>query len=218
MTSLNGLPYDRDASVLHLRERDPRLALVIDQAGPFRMELDLLQRPFDALAESIVYQQLTGKAAGTIHGRLVALFKPARRIRPEALLLETDVRLRSAGLSRGKVAALRDLASKTLDGTVPTMARLRSMENEEIIERLTSIRGIGRWTVEMLLIFRLGRPDILPVTDYGVRKGFARAFRKRKLPTPVQLERYGRRWAPYRSVAAWYLWRACEMRERITTP
>ena len=213
MSTLHPLPYDRDVSVLHLRSTDPRLAMVIDRAGPFRMQLDTLQRPFDALTESIVYQQLTGKAAATIHGRLVALFKPARRIRPEHLLKESDERLRSAGLSRGKVAALRDLASKTLDGTVPTMARLRGMDNEEIVERLTSIRGIGRWTVEMLLIFRLGRPDVLPITDYGVRKGFARAFKKRKLPTPAQLESYGRRWAPYRSVAAWYLWRACEFRD-----
>lgn len=206
------LPYDREISVQHLRVADPRLALVIDRAGPLRLELDTIQSPFAALAESIVYQQLTGKAAATIHGRLVGLFKPQRRLRPESLLEATDDRLRGAGLSRGKVAALRDLASKSLDGTVPTMASLRRMENEEIVERLTSIRGIGRWTVEMLLIFRLGRPDVLPVTDYGVRKGFARAFRKRKLPTPTQLERYGRRWAPYRSVAAWYLWRACEDR------
>lgn len=217
MRTPNDLPYDRAQSVRHLRGIDPRLARVIDRAGPFRMELNSLQSPFAALTESIVYQQLTGKAAGTIHGRLVSLFKPARRLRPEALLQESDERLRGAGLSRGKVAALRDLAARTLDGTVPTMAQLRKMENEAIIERLTAIRGIGRWTVEMLLIFRLGRPDVLPVTDYGVRKGFARTFRKRKLPTPAQLERYGRRWAPYRSVAAWYLWRACEEKP-VTTP
>ncbi len=207
---MNSLLYDRELSIQHLRNADPRLALVIDQAGPCTLELDALQDPFAALARSIVYQQLTGKAAGTIHGRLVGLFKPARRLRPESVLEATDERLRSAGLSRAKTAALRDLALKSLDGTVPSMARLRRMDNEEIIERLTSIRGIGRWTVEMLLIFRLGRPDVLPVTDYGVRKGFARAFRKRKLPTPVQLARYGKRWAPYRSVAAWYLWRACD--------
>ena len=207
-----GLPYDRDISVRHLCETDPRLGQVIERAGPLRLELDVVQSPFAALAESIVYQQLTGRAAATIHGRLVGLFKPERRLRPESLLRAPDELLRSAGLSRGKVAALRDLAAKTQDGTVPSMARLKRMENEEIIERLTAIRGIGRWTVEMLLIFRLGRPDVLPVTDYGVRKGFARAFRKRKLPTPGQLEKYGKRWAPYRSVAAWYLWRACEMK------
>ena len=202
------LPYDRQISVQHLRDADPRLAEVIDRAGPFRLELDTVQDPFAALAESIVYQQLTGKAAATIHGRLIGLFRPARRLRPESLLEASDDQLRSAGLSRGKVAALRDLALKSLDGTVPAMAQLQRMENEEIIERLTSIRGIGPWTVEMLLIFRLGRPDVLPETDYGVRKGFARAFRKRKLPTPVQLAKHGKRWAPYRSVAAWYLWRA----------
>ena len=207
---MNDLPYDRDISVQHLRNADTRLAQLIDRAGPCRLELDTVQDPFAALAESIVYQQLTGKAAATIHGRLVGLFKPARRLRPAFLLETSDERLRSAGLSRGKVAALRDLALKSLDGTVPSMTKLRRMENEEIIERLTAIRGIGRWTVEMLLIFRLGRPDVLPVTDYGVRKGFARAFRKRKLPTPVQLAKHGKRWAPYRSVAAWYLWRACD--------
>ncbi len=207
---LSALPYDRADAVRHLQAVDPRLAAVIERAGPFRMELASLQSPFQALAESIVYQQLTGRAAATIHGRLVGLFRPARTLRPQLILDATDERLRSAGLSRAKTAALKDLAAKTLDGVVPSMARLRQMEDREIIERLTSIRGIGQWTVEMLLIFRLGRPDVLPITDYGVRKGFARSFRKRKLPTPRQLATHGRRWAPYRSVAAWYLWRACE--------
>lgn len=209
-TPINDLPYDRGDAIRHLRAVDPKLALIIERAGPFVMQLNRVQNSFEALTESIVYQQLTGKAAATIHGRLVGLFKPARRLTPELLLASSDERLRSAGLSRAKTAALKDLAAKTLDGVVPGMARLRKMDDAEIIERLTSIRGIGQWTVEMLLIFRLGRPDILPVTDYGVRKGFARGFRKRKLPTPRQLARHGQRWAPYRSVAAWYLWRACE--------
>lgn len=188
------------------------MARVIEMAGPLRLELDRVQSPFAALAESIVYQQLTGKAAATIHGRLVALVRPRRRLRPQDILALSDERLRSAGLSRAKVAALKDLSSKSLEGVVPSMSRLLRMDDSEIIARLTSIRGIGRWTVEMLLIFRLGRPDILPVTDYGVQKGFKAAFRKRKLPTPRQLEKYGKRWAPYRSVAAWYLWRAAEQK------
>jgi DNA-3-methyladenine glycosylase II len=121
-------------------------------------------------------------------------------------------RLRGAGLSRAKVAAIKDLAAKTLDGTVPTMARLRRMPDTEIVERLTSIRGIGQWTVEMLLIFRLGRPDVLPASDYGVRKGFARAFGLNgPLPTPKEVIARGERWRPYRTMASWYLWRALEL-------
>ncbi|MEO8294615.1 MAG: methylated-DNA--[protein]-cysteine S-methyltransferase [Gemmatimonadota bacterium] len=207
------LPYDAATALTHLRNVDPKLARVLDAAGPFRLSLDKLQSPFAALAESIVYQQLTGKAAATIHGRLVALVKPKRRLRPDDVLLLTVEQLRSAGLSRAKVAALQDLAAKTIEGIVPSLARLRNMDDAEIIERLTSIRGIGRWTVEMLLIFRLGRPDVLPVTDYGVQKGFKIAYNKRKLPTPKRLGQYGKRWAPYRSVAAWYLWRAADQKK-----
>jgi 3-methyladenine DNA glycosylase/8-oxoguanine DNA glycosylase len=202
--------YDRDQAVAHLRAADPRLAVLIDRVGGPGLRVDQLQSPFAALAESIVYQQLTGKAAATIHGRVVELCRPRRTLRPEDIVRFSEEQLRGAGLSRAKTAALKDLATKTLDGVVPTMARLQRMSDEEIIERLTSIRGIGRWTVEMLLIFRLGRPDILPVTDYGVQKGFKLAFAKRSLPKPAQLARYGKRWAPYRSVAAWYLWRAVD--------
>jgi 3-methyladenine DNA glycosylase/8-oxoguanine DNA glycosylase len=202
--------YDRDLAVAHLRGADPRLAALIDRVGAPGLRVDQLQSPFAALAESIVYQQLTGKAAATIHGRLVGLCHPRRKLRPEDIVRFSEGELRGAGLSRAKTAALKDLAAKTLDGEVPTMTRLHRMADEEIIERLTSIRGIGRWTVEMLLIFRLGRPDILPVTDYGVQKGFKLTFAKRKLPKPAQLAAYGKRWAPYRSVAAWYLWRAVD--------
>ncbi len=204
------LPYDGDEAVRHLVEADPLLGKVIERAGPLRLRLDVMQSPFESLAESIVYQQLTGKAAATIHGRLLGLYKPRKRLRPVDIAASTDEELRGVGLSRAKVAALRDLAAKTESGVVPTRARLLRMENSEIIERLTAIRGIGPWTVEMMLIFRLGRPDVLPVTDYGVRKGFMKAFRKRKLPNAAELTRRGERWRPYRSVAAWYLWRACE--------
>lgn len=206
--------YDRQAAVAHLRDCDPAFAPLIDRVGTLELNVDRVQSPFAALAESIVYQQLTGKAAATIHGRLVALCRPRRLLRPQDIVGFSEEQLRGAGLSRAKTAALKDLAAKTLEGVVPTMHRLQLMGDEEIIERLTCIRGIGRWTVEMLLIFRLGRPDILPVTDYGVQKGFKIAFGKRKLPKPAQLARYGKRWAPYRSVAAWYLWRAVDQPAR----
>ena len=167
-------------------------------------------RPFDALAESIAYQQLSGKAAATIFGRVRALYPKKKWLDPEQLLATPDETLRAAGLSRAKTAALKDLAAKTIDGTVPTSRALIRMSDDEIIARLTAVRGIGRWTVEMLLLFDLGRPDIWPVDDYGVRKGFAKTFGRRKLPTPKQLMKLGEKWRPYRSMAAWYFWRALD--------
>ena len=142
--------------------------------------------------------------------RLDALFPSHPLIYPEEITAASDEMLRSAGLSRNKLAAIRDLAAKTLDGTVPTLAQTRCMTDQEIIERLVTIRGIGVWTAEMLLIFRLGRSDVLPLDDYGVCKGFKVIYRKRKLPTKAQLLRQGEHWRPYRSVASWYLWRAAE--------
>ncbi len=201
---------DSDAVIRALCAVDPKFAPLIERAGPYRLHVEQLSSPFQALAESIVYQQLTGKAAATIHGRLVALF-PGKRLTPLRLLDTHHRRLRGAGLSRAKVLALKDLAAKTLDRTVPTLAKLHDMPDAEIIEHLTAVRGIGQWTVEMLLIFRLGRPDILPVTDYGVRKGYARFFGGGKLPSPKYLARRGERWRPYRTAAAWYLWRANEI-------
>ncbi|MBI3104762.1 MAG: DNA-3-methyladenine glycosylase 2 family protein [Candidatus Rokubacteria bacterium] len=179
--------------------------------GPFRLEPDAISDPFASLAESIVYQQLTGKAAATIFGRVKAIYAPARRLDPRAMLETNDARLRAAGLSRGKTEALKDLAAKTLDGTVPTIRELHRLGDEEIVERLTAVRGIGRWTVEMMLIFRLGRPDVMPATDYGVRKGYARVFRKRKLPEPKAILAHSERWRPFRTMASWYLWRANEL-------
>lgn len=205
------LPFDARGAVAHLRRQDPRLARAIDAVGPFRLRLETMQGPFGALAESIVYQQLTGRAAATIFARVAALYAPRRRLRPAMLLETPDRTLRAAGLSRAKTAALKDLAEKTLDGTVPALPALVRMSDEEIVERLTRVRGVGRWTVEMLLIFRLGRPDVLPATDYGVRKGFARAFRRRALPAPKALLAHGERWRPFRTVASWYLWRVLEL-------
>jgi methylated-DNA-[protein]-cysteine S-methyltransferase len=207
----HGLPFDPVEAHRALREADPRLARLMDRTTAYRVRPDRMQSPFAALVESIVYQQLNGRAAATILGRLVALFRPRRFPRPEDLLEARDSRLRSAGLSRAKAAAVKDLAAKTLDGTVPrSCSTLEKWSDDQIIDRLTQVRGVGRWTVEMLLIFRLARPDVLPVDDYGVRKGFALFRGLRELPTRDQLLAYGERWRPYRSVASWYMWRALD--------
>jgi 3-methyladenine DNA glycosylase/8-oxoguanine DNA glycosylase len=170
---------------------------------------------FLALAESIVYQQLTGRAAATIFARLCALFPHAHAgITPEQMLRVPDDKLRMAGLSNPKLLSLRDLAQRAAAGEVPTLEALRGMDDEAIVERLSRVRGIGRWTVEMLLMFRLGRSDVLPLDDYGVRKGFAVAFGRRELPDREVLAKRGARWRPYRTVASWYLWRAAERGRR----
>ncbi len=205
------LGFDPCIAVEHLRSSDPALARVMDTVGPFRLERVKKPSIFLALAEAIVYQQLTGKAAATIFARLCALF-PGARDGPTAdqILGAGDEELRGVGLSRSKLLSLRDLARKTADGEIPTPAEIDRMEDEAIIERLTQVRGIGRWTAEMLLIFHLGRPDVLPVDDYGVRKGFALAY-DRDLPSPKELAAYGAQWKPYRTVASWYLWRTVEL-------
>ena len=207
----HGLPFDPAAAVAHLRKRDAKLARLMDRSVAFRLRPAKLQSTFEALAESILYQQLSGKAAATITARMIALFKPRRFPRPQDLLDAPVEKLRGAGVSRGKIAALKDLAAKSLDGTVPPVAKLARLSEDEIVERLTQVRGIGRWTVEMLLIFRLARPDVLPATDYGVRKGFAKLLGLKELPKPQALLDYGERWHPYRTVASWYLWRALEL-------
>jgi 3-methyladenine DNA glycosylase/8-oxoguanine DNA glycosylase len=204
------LAFDLEEAEQILRSSDAKLALLIDRHGPCRLAPDQTQSPFAALAESIACQQLTGKAAATIFSRVLALYQPKRFPAPSDLLGTDDTALRGAGLSRSKILAMKDLAAKTLDGTVPSLARLRRLADEEIVARLTTVRGVGRWTVEMLLIFRLGRPDVMPASDYGVRKGFHRAFGTRALPTPAQVTRRAERWRPYRSVASWYLWRAVD--------
>lgn len=194
----------------HLASTDKRLAALMAASQRYELVPQAGVRPFDALAESIAYQQLSGKAAATIWKRVRRLF-PRRRFLDPKLVLETpDEKFRAAGLSRSKVAALKDLAAKTLDGTVPTARQMARMSDEQIIERLVQVRGIGRWTVEMLLLFELARPDVWPVHDYGVRKGFAKIFGKRKLPTPKQMLQHGKKWRPYRSAVAWYCWRALD--------
>ncbi|HEV7892430.1 MAG TPA: DNA-3-methyladenine glycosylase [Pyrinomonadaceae bacterium] len=206
----DGFTYDPSEAVRHLRAADSMLAKLMERAGPFALKIRRLHDPFEALARNIVFQQLHGKAAEAIHARVVALCGGGR-LRPEDVLGAKEEEMRGAGLSAAKLAALRDLAAKTLDGTVPTLARMRRMTDEEIVERLTQVRGIGRWTVEMLLMFRLGRPDVLPVGDFAVRKGFAIAYGLRESPKPKELTEYGERWRPYRSVASWYMWRAVEL-------
>ena len=198
----------------HLAATDPRFAALIARSRPYQVQPARLVRPFDALAESIVYQQLSGKAAATIFGRVRALYPRRKWFSPQLVLATPDERLRAAGLSRNKTAAIKDLAAKTLDGTIPTRAALHRMSDEEIIARLTTVRGIGRWTVEMMLLFDLGRLDVWPVDDYGVRKGYAKTFGKRKLPKPKELHARGEKWRPYRSVAAWYFWRALDKDEK----
>jgi DNA-3-methyladenine glycosylase II len=212
------LPFDSAEALAHLRVRDPKLGALIDRAGPFTLRLDRSPSPFESLLESILYQQLHGKAAAAIHARVRAFFGGDPT--PQQLCDTPDEPLRAAGVSFNKIKAFRDLAAKTLDGTVPTHAAILKMPDADIVERLTAVRGIGSWTVEMLLIFRMGRPDVLPVTDYGVRKGYALTFQRlpksrpleaSDLPKPDVVFKRGQRWTPFRSVASWYLWRACDL-------
>lgn len=200
----------------HLRRADPVLGALIRAVGPYRPQIESDRHPFQPLAQAIAHQQLNGTAAGTILRRLVSSCGGGTFPSPERVLAEPVESLRAAGFSYAKVAALKDLAAKTLEGVVPEGAELAALADEEIIARLTQVRGIGRWTVEMLLIFRLGRTDVLPVDDFGVRAGFRAAYGLRKLPHPKALATWGERWRPYRSAAAWYLWRALELQRAGT--
>jgi DNA-3-methyladenine glycosylase II len=199
-------------AVEHLCRADKVLARLIKKVGPCTMKPHRQRTPFVALVTAVTHQQLNGTAAMTILKRVLALYPGKRFPTPEDILATPDDRLRTAGLSRAKVAAIKDIAAKTVTGIVPgSRAAIMKLSNEEILERLTSVRGVGPWTVEMLLMFTLGRLDVLPATDYGVRKGFALAFGWKDLPTPKELLEYGERWRPHRSTAAWYLWRALEL-------
>ncbi|HXP61834.1 MAG TPA: DNA-3-methyladenine glycosylase [Dongiaceae bacterium] len=195
-------------ALAHLRT-DPAMAVLIDRIGPVKLRPRRLP-PFQSLAHAIIHQQLNGKAAGTILTRFLALFGSDDFPAPEAVLKASPERLRSAGLSRPKAGYVLGIAQRAADGHIPTLDECDRLTDAEIVERLISIKGVGRWTAKMLLIFNLGRPDVLPVHDLGVRKGFQFAYAKRKLPDPDQLALYGVRWAPYRTAAAWYLWRAAD--------
>ena len=206
------LAYDPLAALDHLRGRDKSLARLIERVGAYRLQIKRTPSLFAALAEAIVYQQLNGRAAASIHARLCALFPNAHH-GPDAvqLLRMSDEKLLGAGLSNAKLTALRDLARRTVAGELPTLEQAQSIGDEQLVERLTQVRGIGRWTVQMLLMFRLGRPDVLPVDDYGIRQGFALTFRNRAAAGRDGLTQRGERWRPYRSVASWYLWRAVDL-------
>jgi len=198
-------------ALAHLRRVDQVLARVIKKVGHCPLAPRRGVPPYQALVKSVTYQQLNGKAAETIFRRLLALFPDAKFPAPEDLVAAPDEKLRSAGLSRAKTAAIKDIAAKTLEGVVPARRVMAKMSDAEIVERLTTIRGVGPWTVEMLLMFTLGRPDVLPATDYGVRSGFARVYGLKELPSPQALVAHGERWRPHRTVASWYMWRALEL-------
>ena len=202
--------FDHRAAVAHISKGDARLAQLIAKAQEFHLNIDEAESPYDALLEAIVYQSISGKAARTIFARVKALGSDGCSPTPRQLLEVKPEALREAGLSFAKIAAVRDLAQKTIEGIVPTLDEAHKMSDEELVTRLISVRGIGAWTVEMFLIFRLGRPDVLPIHDYGVQKGFALTYGKRKIPKPKELAKFGERWRPYRTVASWYMWRAVD--------
>jgi DNA-3-methyladenine glycosylase II len=204
------LPFDLAEAMKCLAERDECLRRLIEETAAFQPEIEEGQSPYEALLEAIAYQSISGKAAATIFGRIQALTGNGRAPTPEQMLkLRTPV-LRKAGLSGAKILAMKDLARKTLAGVVPTLEQAHQMSDEELVERLISVRGIGAWSVEMFLIFRLGRPDVLPIHDLGVKKGWSVAYGKKHMPKPRELLAFGERWRPYRTVASWYMWRAFE--------
>jgi DNA-3-methyladenine glycosylase II len=201
-------------AIAHLTKVDPVMRKLLRDVGPCALVPRLGCSPFESLVRAIAYQQLHGKAAEAILRRLLALY-PSRRFPGPGDILTMHWRtLRRVGFSRAKTAALRDLAARALDGTVPTNREIRRLDDEAIVQRLTAVRGIGRWTAEMLLIFHLGRPDVLPVDDFGIRNGFRIAYGRRSMPTAKSMLRYGERWKPYRTVASWYLWRAADGAKR----
>ncbi len=200
-------------SLRHL-SLDERFAALIARVGPPRMDIQRQRSPYEALIRAIAHQQLHGRAAEAILGRFSALFPSDSFPAPDAVMATAETALRGCGFSAGKIAAIRDICAKALDGTVPTRRQSQRMTDEALIERLTTIRGVGRWTVEMLLIFTLGRPDVLPVDDFGVREGYRVLHGLHAQPKPKQLAEIGLAWAPYRSLATWYLYRAVEEAKR----
>jgi len=209
-TPPNNLAFELAEAVRHLSERDETLKTLIAETVPFQIDVADAQSPFEVLMESIVYQSISGKAAATIFARIKVLGSDGRPPTPAQMLKIPSVKLRKAGLSGAKVMAMKDLAKKALSGVVPTHDEALKLSDDELVERLVSVRGIGAWTVEMFLIFRLGRPDVLPIHDLGVKKGWSVAYGKKHMPKPKELLEFGERWRPYRTVASWYMWRAFE--------
>ncbi|MEO6967538.1 MAG: DNA-3-methyladenine glycosylase 2 family protein [Rhodanobacteraceae bacterium] len=202
--------FDFELAAAHLGKRDKKLAMWMRRIGPLQRDFDAHFQPVDALARAILYQQLSGKAAATITGRVEKLMPRGNKITAAGIEAASDEALRAAGVSRNKIAALRDLAEKSRAGIVPTTKQLAHMPDQELIDHLIQVRGIGRWTVEILLMFRLGRPDVLPVHDLGIRKGAQIVHRFETMPAPLALHEFGERWAPYRTLASLYLWKICE--------
>ena len=196
-------------AILHLKKVDPVLARVIDEVGPCSLMPRIEFTHFDMLVRSIVYQQLSGKAAATIHGRVLQLIGQGPET-PTKISTTAHQALRAAGLSDAKARYIRNLAEHVLDGSLP-VETLHELTDEEIIAALTQVKGIGKWSAQMFLMFRLARPDVLPELDLGVQKGIQKAYKLRKLPTPAQVLRRGAKWAPHRTVAAWYMWRVLEL-------
>lgn len=206
---MSRLRYNRKQAVTHLRNHCKYLADFIDLSGPLKLRVPKEADLFSALSSSIVYQQLSGKAAATIHGRFAMLFRNNLPEAGQASKLSFE-KLRSVGLSRNKALAIQDLASKSEDGTLRPMRRMSGWSDQQIMENLCLVRGIGPWTAQMFLMFNLGRPDVMPATDLGVQKGVQSVYRLRKLPEPEQVLRKTRHLAPYRSAASWYFWRAAD--------
>jgi DNA-3-methyladenine glycosylase II len=199
------------AALQHLQKADRILARVIKRVGPCPLAPKRGMQPWQALVRSVAFQQLNGTAAQTIFNRFLALFPDTKFPTPEQIVAAPDEALRSAGLSRAKTAAIKDIAAKTIAGVVPERRAIAKLSDVAIVERLTTIRGVGPWTVEMMLMFTLGRLDVLPATDYGVRNGFAIVYGWKELPLPKDLLAHGERWRPYRSIAAWYMWQAVDL-------
>jgi DNA-3-methyladenine glycosylase II len=198
------------AALKNLSASDPVMARLIREHGPCRLKPEPWRSPFQSLVQAVAHQQLNGTAANTILTRFKKLFPKRRFPKPKDLASVTDEQIRACGFSFAKIAAIRDIATKTLDGTIPSSRQIEKISDEEIITRLTAARGVGRWTVEMLLIFQLGRKDVLPVDDFGVRNGFRIAYKKREMPKPKALLKFGQRWRPHGTTAAWYLWHAAD--------
>jgi DNA-3-methyladenine glycosylase II len=198
------------AALKHLAANDPVMRRLIREFGPCELKPETRRSPFQSLVQAVAHQQLNGTAANAILARFKKLFPERRFPRPENLSPVSDDDLRGVGFSRAKILAIRDIAAKTLDGVVPASRQIVKLSDDEIIGRLTEVRGVGRWTVEMLLIFQLGRPDVLPADDFGVRNGFRHAYKKRDLPTPKEVLAHGERWRPHGTTAAWYLWRVAD--------
>jgi DNA-3-methyladenine glycosylase II len=209
-TEIYTLPFDLEVAVAHLCAKDEHLARLIPETAKFTIDMHSASSPYEALLESIAYQSISGKAAATIYARIKALSAAGGPPTPQEMLKIRTSTLRKAGFSHAKIRAVKDLAAKTISGVVPSLQDSIQMSDQELVDRLISVRGIGAWTVEMFLIFTLGRPDVLPIHDLGVKKGWSVTYGKKHMPKPQELLAFGERWRPYRTVASWYMWRAFE--------